>query len=209
MSPQVIVDCLDEQLLRSTVAGTEAAVRALSGGHAVMDRSGERWEVPRDVGPCPVEVLVARREVIRLRRRERRLAQRLGKPVFVNTVASCRDELAGLVYVSASFGSRVELIACGDSTLAEHLALLMAMRDAVQVLAGGSVVFRVDCAAVTTRVVGGSSRLENVRREIGFCLAENPDWTLVLVDRLRNRVAHAFADRAFRVMLDGLRGGCE
>jgi hypothetical protein len=153
-------------------------------------------QLPADVGPQTLKVLVARREVIRMRRRERRLAERLAKPAYVNTDASCRNGLAGLAYQSGMLGSRTELVACADITRAEHLALLMAMEDAMQVLSG-PIVFRVDCAAVASLASGKNADLEGVRRRIRILLDRHPEWRLMLVRRNCNSVALALARRAF------------
>jgi hypothetical protein len=149
--------------------------------------------VPLEVGPQALGVLTVRPEVVRMLRRERRLAERLAKPAYVNTDASCRNGLAGLAYQSGVLGSRTALVACGDSTRAEHLALLMAMEDAVQVLSG-PVVFRVDCAAVASLASGKSTHLEGVRGRIKVLL-DDRQWVLMLVGRRSNSVAHALDRR--------------
>lgn len=76
------------------------------------------------------------REVVLAKRRVRRLAERLAKPAYVNSDACCRDGMAGLAYESALLGNRTALVPCADITLAEHLALLMAMHDAASRLPG-------------------------------------------------------------------------
>jgi hypothetical protein len=168
---------------------------------AQSEGSRDASERPADyrvgVERLAVGVLEARREVIRLRRRQRRLAQRLAKPAYVNTDASCREGLAGLAYQSGVLGNRMELVVCGDVTRAEHLALLMAMNDAMQVLSG-PVVFRVDSTAVADIAHWRSGELDDVRREVRVLLAHHPDWDLVLIERKSNMPAHVLVNRVFK-----------
>jgi hypothetical protein len=129
------------------------------------------------------------------KRRERRLAERLSKPAYVNTDACCRDGRAGLAYESALLGNRTELVLCTDNTLAEHLALLMAMRDAESRL-GSHVVFRVDAAAILNPVrTDGPLVLAEVKRQIAELLKRIEEWILVLVGSENNWPAHNLAKR--------------
>jgi len=137
------------------------------------------------------------RETVLAKRRERRLAERLAKPAYVNSDACCRDGSAGLAYESALLGNRSELIRCADITLAEHLALLMAMHDAESKLSG-RVVFRVDSAAVLDRQRGAYPELEDAKSQIACLLERHSEWTLVLVERERNWAAHNLATRSLR-----------
>jgi hypothetical protein len=125
------------------------------------------------VRPLDVATLSARREVIQFKRRRNRLLERLGKPAYINTDASCREGLAGLAYASHALGTRTELVLCDDITKAEHMALLMAMEDAERVLAG-RIEFRVDSTAVVTYATGKSPALEAVRRRIDILMARHP-----------------------------------
>jgi hypothetical protein len=135
------------------------------------------------------------RESILAKRRARRLAERLAKPAYVNTDACCRGDMAGLAYESALLGRRMERIHCSDSVLAEHLALLMAMRDADSRLTG-RVVFRVDSAALVGPLRRSDPNLTETRRQINELLNGHDDWSLVLVERERNRQAHSLARRS-------------
>jgi hypothetical protein len=138
------------------------------------------------------------RAIILSKRRERRLAERLSKPAYVNTDACCRDGRAGLAYESALLGNRTELVLCTDNTLAEHLALLMAMRDAEGGL-GSRVVFRVDSAAILNPIRSSEpSVLTEVKRQIAELLQRNEEWHLVLVSRENNWPAHNLAKRPLR-----------
>lgn len=137
------------------------------------------------------------REVILADRRARRLAERLAKPTFVNSDACCRTGRAGLAYESAVLGNRAELIPCSDITLAEHLALLMAMHDAESRLSG-RVVFRVDSSAVIDQLCRGYPDLDEAKRQIGDLLDRHPEWDVVLVERQRNWAAHNLAKRPLR-----------
>lgn len=137
------------------------------------------------------------RESILAKRRARRLAERLAKPAYVNTDACCRFGQGALAYESARMGKRAELVLCSDSTLAEHLALLMAMHDADSRLIG-RVVFRVDSAAVVGELRCGRSDLVDAKRQISELLLRHQDWSLVLVGRERNKQAHHLAQRALR-----------
>jgi Reverse transcriptase-like len=138
------------------------------------------------------------RATVLSKRRERRLAERLSKPTYVNTDACCRDGRAGLAYESALLGNRTELVLCTDSTLAEHLALLMAMRDAEGEL-GSRVVFRVDSAAILNPIrPNGPSVLAEVKRQVAELLKRNEEWSLVLVAREKNWPAHNLAKRPLR-----------
>jgi hypothetical protein len=164
-------------------SGMMFIIRALAQAGLKSEAQSGVWLVPRDV--------------VLARRRERRLAQRLAKPVYVNASACCRDGRAGLAYQSAVLGNRVELVRCDDSALAEHLALLMAMRDADQRLSG-RIVFRVDCAAALAQPSRGRPALAGVKCEIRGLFEAHPDWSLALVQRLNNRPARCLSTRPFR-----------
>jgi hypothetical protein len=62
-------------------------------------------------------------------------------------------------------------------TLAEHLALLMAMRDAESRLSGRGV-FRVDSTAVLGSLRGGYPVLAEVKRQISNLLSRRREWSL-------------------------------
>lgn len=131
-------------------------------------------------------------------RRERRQAEQLSKPAYVNTDACCRDDRAGLAYESALLGNRAELVLCTDNTLAEHLALLMAMRDAERRLRG-RIIFRVDSAAILGPIRrDGPPTLAEIKRQIAELLKQNDDWSLVLVTREKNWPAHNLAKQPLR-----------
>lgn len=135
------------------------------------------------------------REEILARRRSPRLAERLAKPAYVNTDACCRNGQAGLAYESARLGRRTELVICSDVTLAEHLALLMAMHDADSRLPD-NVVFRVDSTAVFQALRHGHPDLVDAKRQIDELLRRHKSWRLVLVDRGRNKQAQSLAKRS-------------
>lgn len=139
----------------------------------------------------------ASRESILAKRKARRLAERLAKPAYVNTDACCRNRRAGLAYESALLGNRTALVPCSDITLAEHLALLMAMRDAASRLPG-RVVFRVDSAAVVGPLRRDYPDLAEAKRQIADLLEQHPTWSLLLVERERNWVAHNLANKPLR-----------
>lgn len=147
---------------------------------------------PKDVAPLDSAVLNDRPEVKRARRR----AARLARPAYVNTDATCRKGLAGLAYDSWALGQRIEVVACRDIVKAEHLALLMAMEDADRALSG-PVAFRVDSTAVANIAIGTKPRLNEVRTRIKLLLKRHPDWSLVLIERRRNKVANNLACRPF------------
>jgi hypothetical protein len=94
-------------------------------------------------------------------------------------------------------GNRTELVLCTDITLAEHLALLMVMRDAESRLSG-RVVFRVDSSAVITSLRGDYPVLAEVKRQIANLLSRRREWSLELVEMGRNRPAHHLANRSLR-----------
>lgn len=147
--------------------------------------------------PDAEEVWEESREVVLARRRVRRLAERLAKPAYVNSDACCREGRAGLAYESALLGNRTELVLCSDITLAEHLALLMAMRDAESRLSG-RVVFRVDSSAVIGSLRRDYPVLVEVKRQITNLLSRHREWSLELVERERNWPAHHIANRPLR-----------
>jgi hypothetical protein len=154
--------------------------------------------VPTRVDAVDPDVLAARREVIRAKRRTRRLA----KPAYVNCDASWRDGVAGLAYVSGALGNRTALVACSGSTEAEYLALLMAMGDAHACQLTGLIDFRVDSTAVAHLAVGASSDLVELRRQVKGLLAVHREWRLAFVERKRNWVADGMARRALRQCQD-------
>jgi hypothetical protein len=155
----------------------------------------ERAKPLANVAPLAPEALSARRAVKRARRRARRLA----RPAYVNTDASCRGGLAGLAYDSGALGQRIELIRCADASRAEHLALLMAMQDADRALTG-PIAFRVDSTSVANMALGKKHALRDVREQIRILFKRHPDWSLVLVEAKRNRVAHCLSRRPFQEM---------
>jgi hypothetical protein len=112
--------------------------------------------------------------------------------------------MAGLAYESMLLGNRTALVPCSDITLAEHLALLMAMRDAASRLPG-RVVFRVDSAAVVGPLRRDYPDLAEAKRQISDLLKRHPDWSVELVEKVRNIPAHNLANRPFREN----RGGAE
>jgi hypothetical protein len=73
----------------------------------------------------------------------------------------------------------------------------MAMRDAESRLSG-SVMFRVDSSAVFERLRRRYPELEETKRQIHRLLNEHSDWSLALVEKLRNIPAHNLANRPFR-----------
>jgi hypothetical protein len=105
--------------------------------------------------------------------------------------------MAGLAYESALLGNRTALVPCADITLAEHLALLMAMHDAASRLPG-RVLFRVDSAAIIGPLRHDYPDLAEAKRQIADLLKQHPTWSLVLVERERNWVAHNLANRPLR-----------
>jgi ribonuclease HI len=143
------------------------------------------------VEPLEPEVLVARREVVLANRRARKAA----KPAYVNTDASWQDGLAGLAYVGA-LGMRIELVACADNHEGEYLALLMAMEDAERCLAG-RIAFRMDSQTVVNLQSGTSGQFEHLRNRVKLLLARHPEWTLALVESMRNRAADELSRRPF------------
>jgi hypothetical protein len=137
------------------------------------------------------------REVVLAKRRARRLAERLAKPAYVNSDACCREGQAGLAYESALMGNQTALVPCSDITLAEHLALLMALRDAASRLPG-RVVFRGDSAAVIGPLRRDYPDLAEAKHQVADLLEKHPTWSLLLVERERNWVAHNLANKPLR-----------
>jgi ribonuclease HI len=88
-------------------------------------------------------------------------------------------------------------VACGDNHEAEYLALLMAMEDADQCLLG-RVAFRTDSQTVVNTQAGSDGQLEGLSKRVKLLLARHPEWTLVLIERQRNRVAAELSRRPFR-----------
>lgn len=152
-----------------------------------------RPELPVAVLPLELSVLTARPLVKRAKRRERRLE----KPAYVNTDASWRNGTAGLAYESGTLGNRTALVACANSTEAEYLAMLMAMLDAERCLSG-PIAFRSDCTAVVNLKGGKAPRISELREQVEALLKRYPRWTLVLVERKRNKPANGLAGRPFR-----------
>ncbi|HEY5194309.1 MAG TPA: reverse transcriptase-like protein [Solirubrobacteraceae bacterium] len=144
------------------------------------------------IRPLDTDVLAARREVVLANRRARKAA----KPAYVNTDASWRAGLAGLAYVGA-LGTRIELVACADNHVGEYLALLMAMEDAEACLAG-RVAFRMDSQTVVNLQSGRSRQFERPRDQVKRLLARHPEWTLLLVEGSRNRIADQLSRRPFK-----------
>lgn len=165
----------------------------MSSGRQSERSAGERERPPTAVEPLDPNVLASRREVKRARRR----AQRLARPAYVNTDASWDKGRAGLAYDSWALGQRIELVTCEDSTKAEHMALLMAMEDAERALAG-AIAFRVDSTAVANLVLGKRRHLKEVQDRIKLLFKRHPDWSLVLIEGHRNRVAHSLSRRPFQ-----------
>jgi hypothetical protein len=73
----------------------------------------------------------------------------------------------------------------------------MAMRDAESRLSG-PVMFRVDSTAIFERLRRQYPDLEETKRQIHRLLNEHPNWSLTLVEKLRNIPAHNLANRPFR-----------
>jgi hypothetical protein len=95
-------------------------------------------------------------------------------------------------------GQRIELVTCEDSTKAEHMALLMAMEDAERALTG-AIAFRVDSTAVANMVLGKRRHLKEIQDRIKLLLKRHPDWSLVLIEGHRNKVAHSLSRRPFQM----------
>lgn len=142
--------------------------------------------------PLDAKALSARRQVVLANRRARKAA----KPAYVNTDASWREGLAGLAYEGA-LGVRTEVVECGDNHEAEYLALLMAMGDAERCLAG-RIAFRTDSQTVAGLQNGAVGQYEHLRARVKLLLSRHPEWTLVLVERVRNKAADDLSRRAFR-----------
>jgi ribonuclease HI len=145
-----------------------------------------------NLAPLPLEVLLERRAVILANRRARKAA----KPAYINTDASWRHGVAGLAYDSGALGQRIELVRCEDNHAAEYLALLMAMSDAENALAG-PVAFRTDSATVVNLRPGRDGQYAGLHKLIARLLARHPEWTLALVEGYRNRVADSLSRRPF------------
>jgi hypothetical protein len=144
------------------------------------------------LAPLSREVLLARREVVLSNRRARKAA----KPAYVNTDASWRKGVAGIAYDSGALGQRIELVRCSDNHEAEYLALLMAMSDAENALSG-RIAFRTDSATVVNLRHGRGGQYVGLHKLVARLLACNPEWTLVLVEGYRNRVADSLSRRPF------------
>jgi ribonuclease HI len=145
-----------------------------------------------DLTPLPREVLLERRAVILANRRARKAA----KPAYINTDASWRHGVAGIAYDSGALGQRIELVRCEDNHAAEYLALVMAMGDAENALAG-PVAFRTDSATVVNLRPGRDGQYAGIHKLIARLLAHHPEWALVLVEGYRNRVADSLSKRPF------------
>jgi hypothetical protein len=144
--------------------------------------------VDATVEPLALGVLSARREVVLENRRARKAA----KPAYINTDASWRDGLAGLAYVGA-LGTRTEVVMCADNHAGEYLALLMAMQDAEHCLGG-----KIASQTVVNLQAGSKGQFEHLRAMVKLLLARHPDWTLVLVEGKRNKIADNLSRPAFR-----------
>lgn len=152
----------------------------------------ERIVDASELAPLSREVLLARREVILANRRARKAA----KPAYVNTDASWRRGAAGLAYDSGALGQRIELVRCGDNHEAEYLALLMAMSDAENALTG-HIAFRTDSVTVVNLRPGRDGQYIGLHKQVARLLARHPEWTVVLVEGYRNRVADSLSRRPF------------
>jgi ribonuclease HI len=152
-----------------------------------------------NVVPKPMQAseLSARRDVVLANRRARKAA----KPAYVNTDASWRDGRAGLAYEGA-LGIRTELVECRDNHEAEYLALLMAMGDAERCLAG-RIAFRTDSQTVAGLQRGSNGQYEPLRGRVKLLLSRHPEWTLLLVEGVRNKVADDLARRPFKTAPEG------
>jgi ribonuclease HI len=137
-------------------------------------------------------VLLERRAVILANRRARKAA----KPAYINTDASWRHGVAGIAYDSGALCQRIELVRCEDNHAAEYLALFMAMSDAENALAG-PVAFRTDSTTVVNLRPGRDGQYVRLHKLIARLLAHHPEWTLVLVEGYRNRVADSLQDAHF------------
>jgi ribonuclease HI len=153
------------------------------------------------VKPFEPEGLAMRRQVVLANRRARKAA----KPAYVNTDASWRDGRAGLAYEGA-LGVRTEVVVCGDNHEAEYLALLMAMGDAERCLAG-RIAFRTDSQTVAGLQKGSAGQYEPLRGRVKLLLSRHPEWTLLLVERVRNKAADDLSHRAFRTEREVLGEG--
>lgn len=163
-----------------------------SAGQGHRPQQYKQTEKPQPVEALESGVLAGRREVVLANRRARKAA----KPAYVNTDACWRDGFAGLAYVGA-LGTRTEVVVCADNHAGEYLALLMAMEDAERCL-GGKIAFRMDSQTVVNLQAGSNGQFEELRARVKLLLAHHPDWTLVLVEGNRNKIADGLSRRAFR-----------
>ncbi len=161
-------------------------------GQGTGSPQDERSERSQKTQPLELGVLAVRREVVLANRRARKAAK---PPAYVNTDASWWGGLAGLAYVGA-LGTRTEVVACADNHVGEYLALLMAMEDAERCLAG-KIAFRMDSQTVVNLQAGSRGQFEFLRAQVKLLLAHHPDWTLVLVEGNRNKIADNLSRRAF------------
>jgi hypothetical protein len=188
-----------QRLQPHDIGGTTPQGHTLCRRMSASGSVGQGQESPREerskrfprIEALESSVLVARREVVLANRRARKAA----KPAYVNTDASWRNGLAGLAYVGA-LGTRTEVVECADNHVGEYLALLMAMEDAERCLVG-KVAFRMDSQTVVNLQAGGSGQFEGLRSRVKLLLARHPDWTLVLVEGNRNKIADNMSRRAF------------
>jgi ribonuclease HI len=193
-------DGMEQQDLASNPGRTCQREGLSTLGSVELPSSGEDRDqcrqTPGHVGatvePLELGVLSARREVVLANRRARKAA----KPAYVNTDASWRDGLAGLAYVGA-LGTRTEVVVYADNHAGEYLAHLMAMQDAERCL-GGKIAFRMDSQTVVNLQAGSKGQFEHLRAWVKLLLARHPDWTLVLAEGNRNKIADNLSRRAFR-----------
>ncbi len=149
---------------------------------------------PKTIGPLDADLLLARRSVILAKRRARKLA----KPIYVNTAASWKNDVAGLAYFSEQLGNRTYLLVCATPIEAEHYTLLMAMEDAERSELPGVISFRHSSASVARCLTARTPELSILRRRIKAMLSRNPAWQLVEVEFRSNRQAGIMAHRTLR-----------
>jgi hypothetical protein len=140
--------------------------------------------------------LRAREEIKRYRSHRHRLLKEMSEPAYVNTDAACRRGVAGLAYSSKALGSRSALVVCENSTLAEYLALMMALEDADKAPLPGPIEFRVDSTALANYRVARKSDFKQLRRWIDMMFKCHPTWRLTLLRRGDNMAANDLARSA-------------
>lgn len=72
----------------------------------------------------------------------------------------------------------------------------MAMSDAENALTG-HIAFRTDSATVVNRRSGRDGRYIELHQQVSLLLASHPEWTVMLVEGYRNRVADSLSRRPF------------